>query len=69
MIYNKRLNFCHHFQAMGYAFLKGILDSLKGIIIIFRLDSKLKEKSELKRRKKEFDSPSHQKTVSSNIPE
>lgn len=47
---------------MGHAFIKGILDSLKGIIIIFQLDYKLKEKTELKRRKKEFDSPAHQKS-------
>ncbi|KAI5711102.1 etoposide-induced protein 2.4 homolog [Diaphorina citri] len=55
--------------AMGHALLKGILDSLKGIIIIFRLDNKLKERSELKRKKKEFESPSHQKTQSSSVPE
>uniref|UniRef100_A0A8D8XFU9 Etoposide-induced protein 2.4 homolog n=2 Tax=Cacopsylla melanoneura TaxID=428564 RepID=A0A8D8XFU9_9HEMI len=56
---NTLLGMCH-------AFLKGILDSLKGIIIIFQLDSKLKEKTELKRKKKEIDSPAPQKT--SNVP-
>lgn len=48
---------------MGYAVLRGIYDSLKGIVIIFKLDNKFKEKSELKRKKKETTLSHKQKTI------